>query len=119
MEMMCNLLSPVLTSHSSSSSAAGTKAQTATPAVNSSSAATGQTGTLVRGRFTGSIGRRRDEVPDEPPPSRNQVLVRYDVVFDLPHDTSAFIGRAAHCATMEHEIFLHKLMLVTLSKYFV
>ena len=119
-EMMCNLLGPILTSHSSSSSAAATKAQSATAAANSSTAGSGQTGTLERGRFTGSIiGRRRDELPDEPPPSRNQVLVRYDVVFDLPHDTSAFIGRAAHCATMEHEIFLHKLMLVTLSKYFV
>lgn len=133
--MMCNLLGPVLTSHASSSSAAATKnqTQTASPAAVSSSSPAAQTGTgtgggggtgtgtatLVPGRFTGSLRRKRDEAPDETPPSRNQVLVRYDVVFDLPHDTSAFIGRAAHCATMENELFLHKLMLVTLSKYFV
>lgn len=136
-EMMCNLLGPVLTSHASSSSAAATKSQTqtASPAAVSTSSPAAQTGTgtgggsgsgtgtgtatLVPGRFTGSLRRKRDEAPDETPPSRNQVLVRYDVVFDLPHDTSAFIGRAAHCATMENELFLHKLMLVTLSKYFV
>jgi hypothetical protein len=45
-------------------------------------------------------------------------LVRYDVYHALPSNTNSLIGRAAHIAVLDSEIFLEKLISVCVMKYF-
>lgn len=45
-------------------------------------------------------------------------IVRYDVHHALPHTANALIGRAAHIAVLDSELFIEKFMLVTGLKYF-
>ncbi|KAG7462786.1 hypothetical protein MATL_G00188440 [Megalops atlanticus] len=45
-------------------------------------------------------------------------LVRYDVIHALPNTTNSLIGRAAHIAVLDSEIFLEKFFLVAGLKYF-
>ncbi|KAJ8248169.1 hypothetical protein GJAV_G00239100 [Gymnothorax javanicus] len=45
-------------------------------------------------------------------------LVRYDVVHALPNTANSIIGRAAHIAVLDSEIFLEKFFLVAGLKYF-
>ncbi|XP_036405974.1 protein FAM135A-like isoform X2 [Megalops cyprinoides] len=45
-------------------------------------------------------------------------LVRYDVIHALPSTANSLIGRAAHIAVLDSEIFLEKFFLVAALKYF-
>ncbi|XP_055610996.1 uncharacterized protein LOC129757732 isoform X2 [Uranotaenia lowii] len=45
-------------------------------------------------------------------------LARYDVHHALPHTANALIGRAAHIAVLDSELFIEKFMLVAGLKYF-
>lgn len=45
-------------------------------------------------------------------------LVRYDVHHALPPTANALIGRAAHIAVLDSELFIEKFMLVAGLKYF-
>ncbi|XP_035665847.1 protein FAM135A-like [Branchiostoma floridae] len=45
-------------------------------------------------------------------------LVRYDVIHSLPNTANSLIGRAAHIAVLDSEIFIEKFMLVTGLQYF-
>ncbi|KAJ8412816.1 hypothetical protein AAFF_G00117670 [Aldrovandia affinis] len=45
-------------------------------------------------------------------------LVRYDVVHALPNTANSLIGRAAHIAVLDSEVFLEKFFLVVGLKYF-
>lgn len=45
-------------------------------------------------------------------------LVRYDVHHALPNTANALIGRAAHIAVLDSEIFIEKFMVVVGIKYF-
>lgn len=45
-------------------------------------------------------------------------LVRYDVFHALPSTANTIIGRAAHIAVLDSEIFIEKFLLVTGLKYF-
>lgn len=45
-------------------------------------------------------------------------LVRYDVFYTLPTNTNSVIGRAAHIAVLDSELFIEKFFLVTACKYF-
>ncbi|NXT77810.1 F135A protein, partial [Zapornia atra] len=45
-------------------------------------------------------------------------LVRYNVINALPNTTDSLIGRAAHIAVLDSEIFLEKFFLVAALKYF-
>ncbi|XP_055491002.1 protein FAM135A isoform X4 [Leucoraja erinacea] len=45
-------------------------------------------------------------------------LVRYDVIHALPNTANSLIGRAAHIAVLDSEIFLEKFFLVVGLKYF-
>ncbi|KAM8953920.1 protein FAM135A isoform 1-T1 [Pelodytes ibericus] len=45
-------------------------------------------------------------------------LVRYDVIHALPNTANSLIGRAAHIAVLDSEVFLEKFFLVTGLKYF-
>ncbi|KAG2467287.1 protein FAM135A isoform X1 [Polypterus senegalus] len=45
-------------------------------------------------------------------------LVRYDVIHALPNTANSLIGRAAHIAVLDSEIFLEKFFLVAGLKYF-
>ncbi|XP_055687536.1 protein FAM135A [Lutzomyia longipalpis] len=45
-------------------------------------------------------------------------LVRYDVHHALPHTANALIGRAAHIAVLDSELFIEKFLLVAGLKYF-
>lgn len=46
-------------------------------------------------------------------------LVRYDVHHALPSSANSLIGRAAHIAVLDSELFIEKFMVVTGLKYFV
>ncbi|EEC20016.1 hypothetical protein IscW_ISCW014234, partial [Ixodes scapularis] len=46
-------------------------------------------------------------------------LVRYDVQHALPSSANSLIGRAAHIAVLDSELFIEKFMVVTGLKYFV
>ena len=46
-------------------------------------------------------------------------FVRYDVFHALPNTTNTLIGRAAHIAVLDSELFLEKFMLVVGLKYFM
>jgi hypothetical protein len=46
-------------------------------------------------------------------------LIRYDVHHSLASNANALIGRAAHIAVLDSELFIEKFMVVTGLKYFV
>lgn len=46
------------------------------------------------------------------------ILARYDVHHALPHTANTLIGRAAHIAVLDSELFLEKFLLVAGLKYF-
>ncbi len=48
----------------------------------------------------------------------NITLVRYCVFHSLPGGTSSLIGRAAHIAVLDSELFVEKFILVSAAKYF-
>uniref|UniRef100_A0A1A7Y290 Family with sequence similarity 135, member A n=1 Tax=Iconisemion striatum TaxID=60296 RepID=A0A1A7Y290_9TELE len=50
--------------------------------------------------------------------NKNCNLVRYDVIHALPNTANSLIGRAAHIAVLDSEIFLEKFFLVAGLKYF-
>uniref|UniRef100_A0A665X7L5 Family with sequence similarity 135 member A n=1 Tax=Echeneis naucrates TaxID=173247 RepID=A0A665X7L5_ECHNA len=50
--------------------------------------------------------------------SRDCNLVRYDVIHALPNTANSLIGRAAHIAVLDSEIFLEKFFLVAGLKFF-
>ena len=43
---------------------------------------------------------------------------RYSAFHCLPSGTNNFIGRAAHIAVLDSELFVEKLILVSVAKYF-
>ncbi|XP_063828300.1 uncharacterized protein LOC135077666 [Ostrinia nubilalis] len=45
-------------------------------------------------------------------------VVRYDVQHALPHTASALVGRAAHIAALDSDLFIEKFLLVSALKYF-
>ena len=45
-------------------------------------------------------------------------LVRYDIHHALPSNTNALIGRAAHIAVLDSELFIEKFLIVAALKYF-
>lgn len=49
---------------------------------------------------------------------KETVLVRYDVHHALPNTANTFIGRAAHIAVLDSELFIEKFMAVVGIKYF-
>lgn len=49
---------------------------------------------------------------------RELTLVRYDVHHALPHTANALIGRAAHIAVLDSELFIEKFLVVVGLKYF-
>ena len=50
--------------------------------------------------------------------SANVTLVRFDVHHALPSTANSLIGRAAHIAVLDSELFIEKFLLVTGLKYF-
>ena len=45
-------------------------------------------------------------------------FVRYNAFHNIPTGTNNFIGRAAHIAILDSELFVEKLILVSAAKYF-
>ncbi len=45
-------------------------------------------------------------------------FVRYNAFHNIPSGTNNFIGRAAHIAILDSELFVEKLILVSAAKYF-
>ena len=45
-------------------------------------------------------------------------FVRYDVFHALPSNANTMIGRAAHIAVLDSELFIEKLLTVSVVKYF-
>jgi len=45
-------------------------------------------------------------------------LVRYDIHHALPSNTNALIGRAAHIALLDSELFIEKFIIISALKYF-
>lgn len=45
-------------------------------------------------------------------------LARYDIHHALPHTANTLIGRAAHIAVLDSELFIEKFLLVAGLKYF-
>ncbi|KAI8786550.1 protein FAM135A isoform X5, partial [Biomphalaria glabrata] len=50
--------------------------------------------------------------------SAHCTLIRYDVFHALPSTANTMIGRAAHIAVLDSEIFIEKFLTVTGLKYF-
>lgn len=50
--------------------------------------------------------------------SPSVTLVRYDIHHALPSTANSLIGRAAHIAVLDSELFIEKFLLVTGLKYF-
>jgi hypothetical protein len=48
----------------------------------------------------------------------NLTFIRYSVFHSLPSGTSNLIGRAAHIAVLDSELFVEKLILISVAKYF-
>jgi hypothetical protein len=48
----------------------------------------------------------------------NITFKRYSAFHCLPSGTNNFIGRAAHIAVLDSELFVEKLILVSVAKYF-
>ena len=49
---------------------------------------------------------------------RGTTLTRYDVHHALPSNTNALIGRAAHIAVLDSELFIEKFLIISALKYF-
>lgn len=49
---------------------------------------------------------------------REVTLVRYDVHHALPNTANSLIGRAAHIAVLDSELFIEKFLIVAGLKYF-
>ena len=49
--------------------------------------------------------------------NENVTVVRYDIHHALPSTANALIGRAAHIAVLDSELFIEKFLLVVGSKY--
>jgi hypothetical protein len=45
-------------------------------------------------------------------------FVRYNAFHNIPSGTNNLIGRAAHIAILDSELFVEKLILVSAAKYF-
>lgn len=45
-------------------------------------------------------------------------VVRYEIQHALPHTASALVGRAAHIAALDSDLFIEKFLLVSALKYF-
>lgn len=45
-------------------------------------------------------------------------IVRYSIYHPMATSANTFIGRAAHIAMLDSELFLEKFILITASKYF-
>lgn len=45
-------------------------------------------------------------------------LVRYDIHHALPNNTNSMIGRAAHIAVLDSELFIEKFLVIAVLKYF-
>ena len=45
-------------------------------------------------------------------------LARYDIHHALPTNTNALIGRVAHIAVLDSELFIEKFLIVAALKYF-
>lgn len=50
--------------------------------------------------------------------SPDTTLVRYDIHHALPNTANSLIGRAAHIAVLDSELFIEKFLVVTGLKYF-
>lgn len=50
--------------------------------------------------------------------SADTTLVRYDIHHALPNTANSLIGRAAHIAVLDSELFIEKFLVVTGLKYF-
>lgn len=76
--------------------------------------------TAVRDRTTsGAAYREMVQLIVGPMVERSSVsLVRYNVHHALGRSTSALIGRAAHVASLDSELFIEKFILVSALKYF-
>ena len=44
--------------------------------------------------------------------------VRYDIHHALPNNTNSLIGRAAHIAVLDSELFIEKFLVIAVLKYF-
>ena len=53
------------------------------------------------------------------PPKHHTTLVRYDVYHALTSTTNHLIGRAAHIAVLDSELFIEKFVTVSCLKYFL
>ncbi|TRY61191.1 hypothetical protein TCAL_05688 [Tigriopus californicus] len=51
-------------------------------------------------------------------PSGTPTFVRYDVHHALPSNTNSLIGRAAHIAVLDSELFIEKFLIISALKYF-
>lgn len=45
-------------------------------------------------------------------------LARFDIHHALPSNTNALIGRAAHIAVLDSELFIEKFLVISILKYF-
>ena len=45
-------------------------------------------------------------------------FIRYNAFHNIPSGTNNFIGRAAHIAILDSELFVEKLILISAAKYF-
>lgn len=45
-------------------------------------------------------------------------LARFDIHHALPSNTNALIGRAAHIAVLDSELFIEKFLIISILKYF-
>jgi len=45
-------------------------------------------------------------------------LIRYDIQHALPNNTNSLIGRAAHIAVLDSELFIEKFLVIAALKYF-
>ena len=46
------------------------------------------------------------------------IFIRYNTFHNIPSGTNNFIGRAAHIAILDSELFVEKLILVSAARYF-
>lgn len=69
--------------------------------------------------FTGTIYREMVHNILEPLMNNERVtVVRYDIHHALPSTANSLIGRAAHIAVLDSELFIEKFLLVVGTKYF-
>jgi hypothetical protein len=69
--------------------------------------------------FTGAAYREMVHNILSPILSKTEVnFVRYDVHHALPNTANSLIGRAAHIAVLDSELFIEKFLVVTGLKYF-